>query len=144
MDWILETTPSFSFVFLRLGLAVTFFAHSTQQIFGWFDGRGLTAMLANWKEKYGIPTPIGVIGMFTEFFGSFAMLLGFLTRPFALGLAIFMTVAIQKAHWEHGFFLARRPGEGSGIEYCLALFLITMALLIDRRGALSIDGLLSR
>src|SRR6266480_4540223 len=122
MDWILETTPSFSFVFLRLGLAVTFFAHSTQQIFGWFDGRGLTAMLANWKEKYGIPTPIGVIGMFTEFFGSFAMLLGFLTRPFALGLAIFMTVAIQKAHWEHGFFLALFSDERASTEiYTLSL-----------------------
>jgi putative oxidoreductase len=144
VSWIFETYPSFSFVFLRLGLAVAFFAHSTQQIFGWFDGRGLKGMLANWKEKYGIPTPIGMIGMLTEFLGSFALLVGFLTRPFALGLAIFMAVAIWKAHWEYGFFLARRPGEGSGIEYCLALFLMAVALLIGGAGALSIDGLLSR
>jgi len=144
MSWILETTPSFSLVFLRLGLAVAFFAHSTQQIFGWYGGRGLPGMLANWKEKDAIPTPIGLIGMFTEFVGSFFLLFGFLTRPFALGLTIFMAVAIQKAHWEHGFFLARRPGEGSGIEYCLALFLMALALLIGGGGALSIDGLLSR
>jgi hypothetical protein len=57
MSWIFETYPSFSFVFLRLGLAVAFFAHSTQQIFGWYGGRGLKGMLANWKEKYAIPTP---------------------------------------------------------------------------------------
>jgi putative oxidoreductase len=144
MSWIFETYPSFSFVFLRLGLAVAFFAHSTQQIFGWYDGRGLKGMLANWKEKYAIPTPIGMVGMLTEFLGSFALLVGFLTRPFALGLAIFMAVAIWKAHWEHGFFLARRPGEGSGIEYCLALFLMAVALLVGGGGALSIDGLLSR
>jgi putative oxidoreductase len=144
MDWIFETTPTLAFVFLRLGLAVAFFAHSTQQIFGWFDGRGLNSVLANWKEKYRIPRPIGWVGVLTEFFGSFAMLLGFLTRPFALGLAIFMAVAIQKAHWEHGFFLARRPGEGSGIEYCLALFLMAVALLFGGGGAFSIDGLLSR
>ena len=31
-------------------------------------------MLANWKEKYGIPTPIGMVGMLTEFLGSFALL----------------------------------------------------------------------
>ena len=144
MSWIFETSPSFAFVFLRLGLAVAFFAHSTQQVFGWFEGRGLKAMLANWKEKYGIPVPISMLGMFIEFFGSFALLIGFLTRPFALGLVVFMAVAMQKAHWEHGFFLARRPGDGSGIEYCLALFLMALALVVGGGGALSIDGLLSR
>jgi uncharacterized membrane protein YphA (DoxX/SURF4 family) len=61
-----------------------------------------------------------------------------------LGLAIFMAVAIWKAHWEYGFFLARRPGEGSGIEYCLALFLMAVTLLVGGGGALSIDELLSR
>jgi uncharacterized membrane protein YphA (DoxX/SURF4 family) len=55
-----------------------------------------------------------------------------------------MAVAMQKAHWEHGFFLARRPGEGSGVEYCLALFLMAIALLIGGGGAFSIDNLLSR
>src|SRR5262245_65584479 len=84
MSWIFETYPSFSLVFLRLGLAVAFFAHSTQQIFGWYGGRGMQGMLANWKEKYAIPTPIGMVGMLTEFLGSFALLVGFLTRPFAL------------------------------------------------------------
>jgi putative oxidoreductase len=124
MSWILETSPSFSFVFLRLGLAVAFFAHSTQQIFGWFDGHGLKSVLASWKDKYGIPVPISLVGMFIEFFGSFALLAGFLTRPFALGLAIFMAVAMQKAHWEHGYFLARRPREGSGIKYFIEHILI--------------------
>src|SRR5215813_10311511 len=55
MSWIFETTPSFAFIFLRLGLAIAFFFHSTQQIFGWFGGRGMKGMLDNWKDKYGIP-----------------------------------------------------------------------------------------
>ena len=122
MSWIFETAPSFAFVFLRLGLAIAFFAHSTQQIFGWSGGRGMKGMLDNWKDKYGIPVPIGVVGMLTEFLGSFALLVGFLTRPFALGLAIFMWVAMQKAHWEYGFFLARRPGEGSGMSTAWRFF----------------------
>jgi uncharacterized membrane protein YphA (DoxX/SURF4 family) len=49
-----------------------------------------------------------------------------------------------KSHWGHGFFLARRPGEASGIEYTLALFVIAMALLIGGGGAFSVDRLLSR
>ena len=72
MTWILETSSSYSFVFLRLGLAVTFFFHSTQQIFGWHGGRGLKAHLANWRDRQGIPTPIGALGLFIEFFGSLA------------------------------------------------------------------------
>ena len=144
MDWILETSPTFSYVFLRLGLGVTFFAHSTQQIFGWHGGRGWKGMLDNWSEKYHIPVAFGVLGMAIEFLGAFAMLLGFLTRPFALGLALFIAMAILKSHWGHGFFLARRPGEASGVEYTLALFLMAMALVFGGGGALSIDALLSR
>jgi putative oxidoreductase len=145
MDWILATSPSeYSYVFLRLGLAVTFFAHSTQQIFGWSGGRGWKGMVDNWSEKYHIPPVFGVLGMATEFLGAFAMLFGFLTRPFALGLAIFIAIAIRKSHWGHGFFLARRPGEGSGVEYTLALFLMAMALVFGGGGAFSIDSVLSR
>ena len=144
MDSILQTDASFAYVILRAGLAITFFAHSTQQVFGWHGGRGFSGMIKNWHEKYNIPVPMCVLGMFTELAGVLAMTLGFLVRPAALGLAIFMAIAIKKAHWENGFFLAQGPGRGSGIEFCLALFLMSLALLIRGAGALSIDGLLSR
>src|SRR2546425_1975110 len=94
MTWILDTPPSYAFIFLRLGLAVTFFFHSTQHIFGWFGGHGVKGHLANWRDKYAIPVPIGALGSFIEFFGSFALLTGCLTRPFALGLALFIAIAI--------------------------------------------------
>ncbi len=134
---------SFSLLFLRLGLAVTFFAHGSQQFLGWYGGRGFKSTINNWKEKYQIPTPIGAIGVLTEFFGSFALLVGFLVRPAALGLVIFMAVAIWKAHWENGFFLGRGQGGGSGIEYCMALLLMCIALLVGGGGAISLDWLLS-
>ena len=133
---------SFSLLILRLGLAVTFFLHGSQHLLGWFGGRGFKATITNWKEKQNIPIPIGVIGIFTEVFGSFALLVGFLVRPVALGLVIFMAVAAWKSHWEHGFFLAHRPEEGSGIEYCMALLLMSMALLFGGGGAISIEWLL--
>jgi putative oxidoreductase len=144
MAWLLETSSSYAFVFLRLGLAVTFFLHSTQQIFGWHGGRGLKAHLANWRDKQHIPTPVGALGLFIEFFGSLALLIGFLTRPFALGLALFIIIAMLKSHARHGFFLARRPGEASGIEYTFALFLMAMALFVGGGGALSVDGFLTQ
>ena len=142
MDWILETPPTYSYVFLRLGLAATFFAHSTQQIFGWSGGRGWKGMIQNWNEKYNIPVVFCALGLAIEFFGAFALFFGFLTRPFALGLAIFIFMAMAKSHWGHGFFLARRPGEASGIEYTLALLLMALALVVGGGGAFSIDRLL--
>lgn len=144
MDSILHTDGSYAYVVLRFGLALTFFAHSTQQVFGWHGGRGYQAMLKNWNEKYNIPVAIGMLGLFTEMAGVLAMGFGFLVRPAALGLAIFMAVAMKKAHWENGFFLAQGPGKGTGIEFCLALFLMAVALLVGGAGALSIDGMLTR
>ncbi|HXG50204.1 MAG TPA: DoxX family protein [candidate division Zixibacteria bacterium] len=143
MGWIFDTAPSYALLPLRLGLAVTFFFHSTQQIFGWFGGRGARGQLQNWRDKHGIPVPVGALGLLIEFFGCFALLAGLLTRPFALGLAVFIAIAMFKSHLGHGFFLARRPGEESGIEYTLALLLMAVALVIGGGGALSVDRLLS-
>lgn len=144
MNAILQTEPNLAFVVLRLGLAVTFFAHGSQHLFGWLGGRGIKGQLGNWREKYKIPTWIGVIGILTEAFSVPAMALGFLVRPLALGLVIFTAVALFKGHWEFGFFLSGGGRKGTGIEYCLALFLMALALLVGGGGALSIDYMLSR
>lgn len=133
---------SFSLLILRLGLAVTFFFHGSQHLLGWYGGRGFMATFTNWYERYQIPKPIGVIGILTESLGCVALLLGFLVRPFALGLVIFMAVAIWKAHWANGFFMARPGQQGSGIEYCMALLLMSLALVFGGGGAISLEWLL--
>ncbi len=142
MNAIFQTEPNLAFIVLRLGLAVTFFAHGSQHLFGWLGGRGLKGQVTNWKERYRIPVWIGVIGVLTEALSVPAMVLGFLTRPLALGLMIFMAVAIWKSHWEFGFFLSGGGRKGSGIEYCLALFLMALTLLVGGGGSLSIDRLI--
>lgn len=141
---ILETDPSYAFVILRLGLAVTFFAHGAQQLFGWFGGRGLADTIGNWNKKRGVPIPLCVLALFIEAGGVLAMISGFLVRPAALGLAVFMIMAMKEAHWQNGFFLNQGPGKGAGIEFCLALFTMSLALVVGGAGALSLDGLLSR
>jgi putative oxidoreductase len=139
MDLIFHTEPYWPAIVLRLGLATVFFAHSMQQL-----RNGAQKTIDAWHDRYAIPKPIGALGIFTEFFGSFAMVFGFLTRPFALGLMIFMFVAMWKAHWKHGFFLAHRGGEGNGIEFCLMLFLMALALFVGGGGVLSLDLAISR
>ncbi len=144
MTAILQTVPSYAFVILRLGLALTFFAHGAQHVFGWFGGRGLADTLGNWNKKRGIPVPLCLLALFIELGGALSMLVGFLVRPAALGIAVFMFMAMKEAHWENGFFMNQGPGKGAGIEFCLALFTMAVAVLVGGAGALSIDNLLSR
>lgn len=144
MDAIFQTDGSWAYVILRIGLAVTFFNHGTRQVLGWHGGRGAADTLKNWQEKYGLPKAVGIIGFIVELGGCLAMALGFLVRPAALGMVIFMAIVIERAHLKNGFFLNQGPGRGAGMEYCLALFLMALALLIGGGGALSVDGMLSR
>lgn len=143
VDWLLQTTDSLAYVFLRFGLAVTFFFHGTQHAFGWHGGKGMKEQIANWHNKYHIPVAIGMFGTFVELFTVFAMALGFLVRPAAFFLAIFIATAMFKSHWGHGFFLQQKGG-GSGIEYTLALLLMALAVLFGGAGAFSIDRMITR
>jgi putative oxidoreductase len=127
---------------VRLGLAAVFYAHSSQQLLGWFGGNGPQATVKGWNERYGLPVWLCWIGILIEFIGSFAMVLGLFTKFFALGLTIFMAVAIWKAHWNNGFFLARKAGEGNGIEFCLMLILMALAILVGGPGPVSLDWLM--
>lgn len=144
MDWIFQTTDTLSYVFLRFGLALTFFFHGTAHLFGWHGGKGLADQIANWRDKYHIPIAVGILGLATELFTVFAMTLGFLVRPAAFFLAIFVGTAMFKSHWSNGFFLQQKHDRGSGIEYTLALLLMALALLAGGAGALSIDLMISR
>jgi putative oxidoreductase len=142
VDWIFNTTDSLSYVFLRFGLALTFFFHGTQHMFGWHGGKGFKDQVANWSNKYHIPVAVGMLGVATELFTVVAMTLGFLVRPAAFFLAIFIGTAMFKSHWGHGFFLQQKHGQGSGIEYTLALLLMALAVLFGGAGAFSIDRLI--
>jgi len=140
---VFGTFPSWSHLVVRLGLGVIFFAHGAQKVFGWFGGRGLSATIAGFRQM-NIPPAATVLAAFVECFGGLAVLVGFLTRPAALGLIAVMLVAIAKVHVAHGFFLnwSMTPGKGHGFEFNLALLAMALAILIGGGGVLSIDRLI--
>ena len=74
-----------------------------------------------------------------EFFGGIALLLGLLTRPAAVVLAITMLVAIFVVHIGNGLFMSN-----NGYEFGLALLAISVALAFNGAGALSVDRLVSQ
>lgn len=121
---------------LRVIAGLTFAAHGSQKLFGWFGGYGL-AGVAQWMESIGL-APGYVMALMAgsaEFFGGVALIIGLLVRPAAAVLAVTMLVAIFSVHLANGFFMSN-----NGYEFALALLAISIALLFEGAGKLSLDG----
>jgi putative oxidoreductase len=131
-------------VAIRLALAVIFIAHGGQKLLGLWHGPGLQATIEAFERSIGVPFYLTLISVGTEFFGGLTVLIGFLTRLAAAGLAIDMTVAIVKVHLVNGFFLnwSITQGKGHGYEFNLALLAMSIALLLSGPGKLALDRML--
>lgn len=123
---------------LRIALGTVFFAHGSQKLFGWFGGHGWSATIAFFTKAMQISEPLAGLIVLGEFFGGMAIILGLLTRPAALGLAIIMAGAALKVHLPNGFFLDLK-GAADGIEYTFVLFLLSLYLAVKGSGTISLD-----
>ena len=112
-------------LFIRFALGIVIAAHGAQKLFGAFDGPGISGF-AGYLAKLGVPVPVlfSPIVALVEFFGGIAILLGFLTRPAALLIAIDMLVAILMVHAPKGFFVSKGGLEFAFVNLCMALFLL--------------------
>lgn len=126
---------------LRLALGIIFFAHGAQKLLGWFGGYGWEGTIGFFQQALGIPAPLAGLAIFTEFFGGIAIILGLLTRPAALGLAVTMLVAAFKVQLANGFFLDLK-GPADGIEYAFALFMLALYFTVKGAGIVSIDKII--
>ncbi|GIC76697.1 DoxX family protein [Moritella sp. F3] len=123
---------------LRLIAGIIFTAHGSQKLFAWFGGYGLEGT-GQWMESIGL-APGYLMAMMAgsaEFFGGLLLILGLLTRPTALVLAVTMLVAIFSTHFANGLFMSN-----NGYEFALSLFAITLALIFQGGGKLSLDRIL--
>jgi putative oxidoreductase len=129
------TTAGLDTLPIRIGAGLTFAAHGSQKLFGWFGGYGLEGT-AGWMESIGLAPGILMAGLAggAEFFAGLLLVVGLLVRPAALVLAITMLVAIVTVHLENGFFMAT-----NGFEYALILLVISATLVIRGAGGASID-----
>ena len=141
MDYLFITSYSWPLVIVRVVLGVIMFAHGAQKLFGWFGGYGLRGTSGYMKEALGIPPLLTTLAALTETFGGLALIIGFLSRPAALGIIVVMAVAITKAHKGNGFFInwAMTEGKGHGYEMHLALIAMALAVLAGGAGLLSVD-----
>jgi putative oxidoreductase len=125
---------------LRLVLGVVFFAHGAQKLLGWFGGYGFSGTMGFFTGTMHIPAPFAFLAIVAEFFGGVGLILGFLTRIAAFGIAANMVVAIATVHSPFGFFMNwSGTQKGEGFEYHLLVLAMTAFLMIRGAGALSVD-----
>jgi putative oxidoreductase len=112
---------------LRLCLAAVFIYH----------GMDLVGKSGGSAWHRDLPVVQQVLVAWGQLLGGIAMLLGFLTRLAAIGLAAIMVGAIALVHWPHGFSLGNP--DGPGYEYNVVLIGICLALLLTGGGTLAVD-----
>jgi putative oxidoreductase len=140
---IVRTDDSLVQLLIRVALGVVILPHGLQKVFGWFGGTGFLKTL-NAFAGMGFPAWSTVLLMGVESIGALLLIVGFLTRIWALGIGVAMTICVFKIHVHHGFFMnwfGQQKGEG--FEYHILVLGIAVALLIKGGGMLSVDRSLS-
>jgi putative oxidoreductase len=141
---LFATDDSAATVILRLVLGLVFFAHGAQKMLGWFGGYGFSGTMGFFTANMHIPAPLAFLAIAAEFFGGLGLILGFLTRIAAFGIAVNMLVAIATVHGAFGFFMNwGGTQKGEGFEYHLLVLALTAFLMIRGAGAFSVDRALS-
>ena len=132
---VVATQAGYGLTIVRIIAGLTFAAHGSQKLFGWFGGPGL-AGAGQWMESIGLAPGylMALLAGSAEFFGGLALVIGLLARPVAAVLAVTMLVAIVTVHLSNGFFMSN-----NGYEFALALMAISLAILVEGAGKLSLD-----
>jgi putative oxidoreductase len=139
---LMKTQPDASALLIRLGLGVVMFPHGAQKALGVFTvGGGFNATVDAFEKNFGMPVAITALVIAAEFLGSIGLVLGFLSRIAALGIAAVMVGAIQMVHLKNGFFMNWYdvPGKGEGFEFHILVIAMALAVMIKGSGAFSFD-----
>lgn len=140
----LVTTPSdWSLTIIRVVLGVIFFAHGAQKMLGWYGGPGLAQSMQMFTEQLHLPSALSFFVIAGEFVGGIGLVIGLLSRPAALFIALTMSGAIAMVHLRHGLFLNWFGNkQGHGIEYHLLAIALSLVVIVKGAGAFSLDRLI--
>ena len=113
---------------LRIGAGLLFMQHGLQKLFGFFGGVGPNGETVPLISQFGLA---GVL----ETFGALLIVLGLLTRPVAVLLALEMLVAFFQVHFPRGGM----PIENGG-ELALLFMLVWLFFAGNGAGPFSLDA----
>ena len=142
---LLTTNPKIGFSIARLTLGLVIFPHGAQKLLGLFGGYGYSATIDFFTTQMGLPGIIAFSIIMIEFFGSISLILGFISRFWALSLAGMFLGLIYTTQLEHGFFMNWFGNQaGEGFEYSLLIIGLALSIVINGSGKWSIDKLISK
>jgi putative oxidoreductase len=120
---------------VRVFLGMMIFSHGYLKVFR----GGKIAGTAGWFESIGMkPGKLNAIAAAsTELGAGVLLVLGLLTPLAAAGLMALMIVAIVTVHIHNGFFVFYK---GQGVEYCLAIAVMTLVPGTFGAGRFSLDN----
>ena len=140
MKSIFSTSNDLILTLMRLVLGIVFFVHGAQLTLGWFGGHTFSGSMQMFTQYMHIPAPFAALAILAEFLGGIGLIVGFLTRIAAFGIAADMLVAIFTVHIHVGFFMNWfGTQKGEGYEYHLLAIALCILLMVRGAGALSID-----
>lgn len=140
---LFQTDDNWALAVIRVVLGIVIFAHGAQKMLGWFGGRGFHGYMTYLMHVRGVPGPFAFLAIAAEFFGSLGLILGFLGRIAAFGIAIDMVVAVVLVHLPFGFFMNwNSEKKGEGFEFQILVVAMAVAVMIGGAGPLSLDRLI--
>ena len=133
---VTEKLASLSYPLVRVTTGLLLMPHGAQKLFGWFGGYGIAGTGEFFSSQLGMNPGwlFALAAGLVEFFGGLALVLGLLTRPAALAIAVLMAVAAFGVHLPNGFFWT-----AGGYEYPLMWGLLAIAILLRGGDNLSLD-----
>ncbi|MUH36942.1 DoxX family protein [Zobellia amurskyensis] len=141
---LLKTQPNIGFGISRLTLGLIMLPHGAQKFLGLFGGYGYSATMDSLTDQMGLPSIVAFSIVMIEFFGSISLILGFLSRFWALSIAGMFVGIIYTTQWQHGFFMNWFGNQaGEGYEYSLLIIGLALATLVNGSGNWSLDHLIS-
>jgi putative oxidoreductase len=123
---------------IRLIVGLTFAAHGTQKLLGWFGGYGPKGT-GGFFDSIGIKPGVlmAVLAGLSELAGGLLFAAGLWTEAGAALIVLTMLIAIFKVHGKNGYWAT-----SNGIEYNVALIAVAVGVALIGAGDYSIDALL--
>lgn len=122
---------------IRLVFGLTFAAHGTQKLFGWFGGYGI-AGTGGFFESIGIKPgkPMAALAGVSEVASGLLLAAGLFTPVAAVLITITMLVAIFTVHGKNGYWAT-----AEGYEYNVAIIAVAIGVALTGPGAYALGAL---
>jgi putative oxidoreductase len=137
---LIKTNDDVTTTLLRVALGIVIFPHGAQKLLGWFGGGGVSGTIDFFSQAFGLPAILTLLVIVAEFFGALGLVVGFLGRVAAGGIALVMAGAVFLVHVQNGFFMNWMGQQaGEGFEFHILVIALCIAILVRGSGAVSVD-----